>query len=139
MRGYICRVKTNSRFMMVQHPEHNLLIAMADTICKNKFVNVPGQENYRFHFAGTGEEVISTFSEHPEINLLIIHIDLPVINGIEAIRRIKQMNALLPVILLVSCINLESLRLAKNIGCNEILQTPVDEKTLKAIIMKYLP
>lgn len=125
--------------MMVEHPEHILLIAMTDTICKSKFVNAPVQENYRFLFAGTGEEVISAFKVHPEIKLLIINIDLPVINGIETIRRIRQMNTLVPVVLLVAFINLESLRLAQNIGCNEILQTPVDQKTLEAIILKYLP
>jgi CheY-like chemotaxis protein len=125
--------------MMVQHLEHILLIAMTDAICKNKLVNVLGQKNYRFLFAGTGEEVISLFAEHPEINLVIININLPVINGIETIRSIRQLDAMVPVILLVAYINLESLRLAQKIGCNEILQTPVDEKTLEAIILKYLP
>ena len=125
--------------MMVQHPENILLIAMTDTICKNELVYTLEQENYHFLFAETGEEVIRAFAEHPEINLLIININLPVINGIETIRIIRQMDALVPVILLVAFINLQSLRLAQNIGCNEILQTPVDPKTLEAIIMKYLP
>ena len=124
---------------MVQHPEHILLIAMTDAICKNKLVNIPGQKNYRFLFAGTGKEAISNFAEHPGINLVIININLPVINGIETIRRIRQLDALVPVILLVAYINLDSLRLAQHIGCNEILQTPVDEKMLEAIILKYLP
>ncbi len=124
---------------MVQHPEHILLIAMTDAICKNELINALGQQNYHFLFAGTGEEVISIFMNHPEINLLIINIDLPVINGIETVRRIKQLDAVVPVILLVAYINLESLWLAQNIGCNEILQTPLDPKTLEAIILKYLP
>ena len=124
---------------MVQHPEYILLLAMTDAICKNKLVNTLGQNKLRFLFAGTGEEVISIFTGHPEINLLLIDIDLPVINGIETIRSVRQMEATVPIILLVKRIILESLRLAQHIGCNEILQTPVEEKTLEAIIMKYLP
>jgi adenylate cyclase len=125
--------------MMVQHPEHILLLAMTDAICKNELIKVLALKNYRFLFAGTGEEVISIFAEHPEINLLLIDINLPLINGIETIRSIRQLDAVVPVILLVAYINLQSLRLAQNIGCNEILQTPVNHKTLETIIQKYLP
>ena len=124
---------------MVQHPEHILLIAMTDAICINELVTSLGQKNYRFLFAGMGEEAICMCKLHPEIELVIVDIDLPGINGIETIRRIKQMDAVVPVILLVAYIMLESLRLAQNISCNEVLQTPVDLKTLEAIILKYLP
>jgi len=124
---------------MVQHPEHILLIAMTDPICKNDLVNSLRHNNYRFLCAGTGEEAIGICVQHPKVELILIDIDLPGINGIETIRRIKQLDANVPVVLLVTYITLESLRLAQNIGCNEILQTPVDHKTLEAIILKYLP
>jgi CheY-like chemotaxis protein len=125
--------------MIVGHPKHILLIAMTDAICQNGLVKALGQENYRFLLARTGEEAIWICMQHPEIELIIIDIDLPGINGIETIRRIKQLDAAVPVILLVTYIMLVSLRLAQNIGCNEILQTPVDPKTLETIILKYLP
>ncbi|MCX6276778.1 MAG: response regulator [Bacteroidetes bacterium] len=125
--------------MIVQQEKHILLIAMTDSICKNDFVKSLRQKNYRFLFAETGEEVIGIFRERPEINLLLIDIDLPVINGIETVTKIRQLDANVPIILMVTYITLESLRLAQNIGCNEILQTPVDQKTLEAIILKYLP
>ncbi len=125
--------------MMVQHPKHILLAAMTDEVCKNELINTLGQENYRFLVAGTGEEAIGVFMHHPGIGLIVIDIDLPVINGIETIRKIRQLDAKVPVILLVTYIMLETLRLAQNIGCNEILQTPVEPKMLEAIILKYLP
>ncbi|MCX6267793.1 MAG: response regulator [Bacteroidetes bacterium] len=125
--------------MMAQHPEHILLIAMTDAISINELVTSLGQKNYRFLFAGMGEEAICMCKLHPEIELVIADIDLPGINGIETIRRIRQLDTLVPVILLATYIMLETMRLAQNIGCNEILQTPVDQKTLEAIILKYLP
>ena len=125
--------------MMVQQPEHILLLAMTDTSFKRDVVNFLEKESYRLLFAATGEEVISIFGEHPEINIILINIDLPVINGIETITKIRQLDANVPIILMVTYITLESLKLAQNIGCNEILQTPVDQMTLEAIILKYFP
>ncbi|MEI7501419.1 MAG: response regulator [Bacteroidota bacterium] len=124
--------------MMVQQSEHTILIAMTDPICKNDVVNFFRQENYRFLCAGTGEEAIGLFMQHPEVELILIDIDLPVINGIETIRRVKQLDTNVPVILLVNYLMLESLRLAQNLGCNEILQTPLSQGSLDAIFTKYL-
>ncbi|MEI6436335.1 MAG: response regulator [Bacteroidota bacterium] len=125
--------------MVVQHPKHILLIAITDSICKNDIANSLRQENYQFLFAGTSEEAIGICIQHPEVELIIIGIDLPGINGIKTVTKIRQMDANAPIILIVTYITLESLRLAQNIGCNEILQTPVDQKTLEAIILKYIP
>lgn len=125
--------------MMVQHPEHILLIAITDKICKKDVENFLQKGSHRFLFAVTGEEAIGIFTQHPEIELILIDLNLTVINGIETVTKIRQLDAIVPIILMVTRITLESLRLAKNIGCNEILQTPVDQKTLEAIILKYLP
>lgn len=124
---------------MVQRAEHVLLIAMKESIFKNDLLKFLRQQTYHFFLAGTGQEAIDLCVQHPEVELILIDIDLPVINGIKTISLIKQMDANIPVILLANYIMLETIRLAQNIGCNEILQTPVDQKALETIIMKYIP
>jgi CheY-like chemotaxis protein len=124
---------------MVQQTQHILLIAATESICKNDLLTSTRQANNSFLFAITGQEAIDVCMQHPEVELILIDIDLPVINGIETIRRIKQLDANIPVVLLVTYITLETMRLAQNIGCNEILQTPVDQNTIEAIILNYLP
>ncbi len=125
--------------MMVQHTEHICLIAMTESIFKNELLNSLRQENCRFLFAGTGEEAIGIWRQYPDVKLILIDINLPVINGIETIKVIRHVDADIPVILLVTHIMLETMRLAQNLGCNEILQTPVEPTTLETIIYKYLP
>jgi DNA-binding NtrC family response regulator len=69
----------------------------------------------------------------------MITVDISGMDGIETILAIRKQYIKIPIILLLNHVTIESVRLAQNIGCNEIIQAPVDHKTLEAIILKYLP
>lgn len=56
------------------------------------------EEGYTVHSAFTGEEALEKLAAM-EIDLVILDINLPGINGLEALRKIKEKNPALPVIL----------------------------------------
>ena len=93
---------------------------------------------YTILTAGSGEEVLSKFNEHPEISLVIITIELGGSNGFEVLRQLKSRRSVTPVFLLAAYISFESLKLASLYGCDELLQIPVRKRDLMALINKYL-
>ena len=59
---------------------------MTESVFKNDLLISLRQLNCRFLFAGTGAGATDLCRQHPEIELVIVDIDLPVINGIETIK-----------------------------------------------------
>ena len=56
------------------------------------------EEGYRIISAATGEEALSLF-ENDTPDLVILDIQMPGMNGIEVLRRMKKVNSSIPVIL----------------------------------------
>jgi CheY-like chemotaxis protein len=118
---------------------HTLLIALSESVPHTEMINSLRSSEYNLLESKTGGEILQTLCEHSEIDLILITIDISGMYGIETILAIRKQYIKIPIILLLNHVTIESVRLAQNIGCNEIIQTPVDQKTLKAIILKYLP
>jgi len=56
------------------------------------------EEGYTVHSAFSGEEALEKLAGM-EVDLVILDINMPGMNGLEALRKIKEMNPSLPVIL----------------------------------------
>lgn len=56
------------------------------------------EEGYKIHSAFSGEEALEKL-KITEIDLVILDINMPGMNGLEALRKIKEINPTLPVIL----------------------------------------
>lgn len=117
---------------------HTLLLAQKESMQDTEFLSELRQKGFNILIATSGEEAFQFCQEHSEIELILVGIDLPGRNGIETIRYIRQTNETVPVILLSQYVTLDSLRLANGIGCNEILQTPLNRGALDAIVTKYI-
>ena len=94
--------------------------------------------DYSLIHAKDGDEAIRLFqSEKP--NLILMDLRMPVMNGLEAIRAIREESPFYPPIIAVSAYTFENDRkeLMEN-GCNDFLTKPIDKELLLATIRKYL-
>lgn len=89
-------------------------------------------------YAGTGEDAIRIFSGNPSINLILMDIRLPGINGYQAMRAIKDQNPAIPVIAQTAFAMSEDNQTCLEQGFDDYIAKPINRKLLYEIIKKQL-
>ncbi|MCX6320348.1 MAG: ATP-binding protein [Bacteroidia bacterium] len=88
--------------------------------------------------AENGEQAVRFVRNTPDIDLVLMDIRMPVMDGIEATKLIKQIRPDLPIIAQTAYAFSEEKNKILSIGCDEYLAKPLDNDKLKELINKYL-
>jgi PAS domain S-box-containing protein len=88
--------------------------------------------------AKNGLEAISLFKKNPDINLVLMDIQLPQLNGLEATRIMKSINKDIPIIAQTAFTLDDEKSRCLEAGCDDFLSKPIDAKELLSTIAKYL-
>ena len=92
---------------------------------------------YKLVEANNGKEAVEIVRENPLINLVLMDIKMPIMNGYDAMKEIKAMRADLPVIALSAFAMESDKETALASGFNSYLSKPIDKKILFDLIEKY--
>jgi hypothetical protein len=87
--------------------------------------------------ARTGIEAVEILRNNPDIDLILMDIQMPELNGDEATQQIRQFNKEVIIIAqtgIVKATNKESVIAA---GCNDYLSKPIKREVLNTLIQKY--
>jgi len=87
-------------------------------------------ENANTIWARNGEESIEKFKENENIDLILMDLRMPVMDGYEATRRIRQLSENLPIIALTAYTESESVEKAKSKGFDDYLEKPIKRAEL---------
>ncbi len=79
-----------------------------------------------------------TCAAHPEIDLVLMDLKMPEMDGYEATRQIKSRKPDLPVLALTAYGLVKDRERAMAAGCDEVVTKPVDKKLLMHSIKKFL-
>lgn len=94
------------------------------------------EEGYAVHSAFTGHEGLAKL-EKMQVDLVILDINMPGMNGLEALRRIKEINPALPVIL---CSAYQEFKQdLSSWASDEYLVKSANLEELKATVRRLLP
>lgn len=88
--------------------------------------------------AKDGLEAVELCKNNSEIELVLMDIKMPKMDGHEATRKIKDFRPNLPIIAQTAYSSLEEKEKAFLAGCNDFISKPITKDTLKAIINNYL-
>ena len=92
--------------------------------------------------AATGAEAVEQVRQHPELDLILMDIMMPVMDGYEAARRIRKLadpvHANKPIIAMTANAFEEDVKAALAAGMNEHLSKPIRIELLYEIMKKYL-
>ena len=87
--------------------------------------------------ANTGIKAIDQVKKHPEIDLVLMDLKMPEMDGFEATRQIKLLRAKLPVIAQTAHSFPEEREKAEQAGCDDYLSKPIKRIALSETIHKF--
>ncbi len=87
--------------------------------------------------AKNGKEAVTICQENENINMVLMDIKMPIMDGYDATKYIKKMRPDLPIIAQTAYSIEEDVQKALDAGCDDFVSKPVDRKILKPILQKY--
>lgn len=96
------------------------------------------RHDYNIVHAEHGQKAVEIFESGREVDLIIMDIKMPVMDGYEATRIIKKINPDIPIIAQTAFAFDSDREKALSAGCDDYLAKPVKSETLLAMIEKYI-
>jgi two-component system, cell cycle response regulator DivK len=94
--------------------------------------------NCRLLFAADGNQAVALCISHPEIDLVLMDLKLPLLSGYEATRQIRAFNPDVPIIAQTAYALSGDNEKALAAGCNNYITKPIKKEELLAKIGLYL-
>lgn len=95
------------------------------------------KDYYQLIFAHNGREAVDIVRTE-KVDLVLMDLKMPVMNGIEATRKIREFNSTLPIVVLTAYAFDQDRNRVKEAGCNAFLAKPVHHKELLETIARFL-
>ena len=89
-------------------------------------------------FATDGHQAVEMVRDHPEINLVLMDIQMPIMNGYEATKKIKHFRPELTVIAQTAYAFTKDRDLCFEAGCDAYLAKPIQPKELLDRVAEFM-
>ena len=91
-------------------------------------------------WAKNGEEIVALFKEYgKEAKAILMDIKMPVMNGLDATKIIREENKEIPIIMQTAYAFSSDKENARNAGASEVLVKPITLSILRGTLTKYFP
>ncbi len=81
-----------------------------------------------------GLDAINTFIKHGSISLVIMDVKMPIMSGIDASIKIKELAPDVPIIIQSAYVSPEDIKIAEDAGCEYFIPKPIDADRLISTI-----
>jgi len=122
--------------MLTAQNDKKKILIVEDNEDLRELLNLQLNVNYRVFEATNGQEAIEIL-ETTEIDLILMDISMPVLDGLEATRLIRKNNKIMPIVI-CSAHNNTHHEEAFSIGCNDFIVKPIKTELLMATIERHL-
>jgi adenylate cyclase len=112
-------------------PDFELLI-------KQRFRRQIRDEEFEFRFAHHGEEALTALSAEPDIELMLLDINMPVMDGLTLLDELRERQLPVQAIIVSAYGDMTNLRTAMNRGAFDFVTKPVDLSDLEITVRKAL-
>ena len=103
-----------------------------EVLLKQRFRREIRANEYAFRFARHGEEALAALAEDPEIELLLLDINMPVMDGLTLLSELQHRQIPVRAIIVSAYGDMANIRTAMNRGAFDFVTKPVDFDQLKA-------
>ena len=88
--------------------------------------------------AENGLLAVEFCKNHKDLDLILMDIQMPVMDGFEATRRIKKKFPNLPIIAQTAYTSKENQDMAKAVGCTDFISKPVHKERIADVMSRYI-
>jgi CheY-like chemotaxis protein len=114
-----------------------ILITDDDRRCREALREIVEPEGFRTLLASSGEEALDIVREEP-VHLLLLDLHLPRLTGLETIQLVRQVNAVLPWILVTGDADEHVLRQACQARAYSVIPKPVSKHVVLYTVVRAL-
>jgi adenylate cyclase len=109
-----------------------------ELLIKQKFRRKIRENIYEFVFALNGEDALQKISEHPDLDVILSDINMPVMDGLSLLSRLPEANPMVKAVMVSAYGDLPNIRVAMNRGAFDFVFKPVDFEDLDLTVEKTL-
>jgi phosphoserine phosphatase RsbU/P len=110
-----------------------------EPLIRQKFRRQIRNEEYNFVFAHNGLEALSKLIEHPDIGVILSDINMPEMDGLTLLLKLKELkNPSLKTVVVSAYGDMENIRTAMNRGAFDFLTKPINFEDLEITINKTM-
>src|SRR5476651_1208534 len=109
-----------------------------ELLVKQKFRRKIRENIYEFIFAHNGEEALIKVSEHPDLDIILSDINMPVMDGLTLLSRLPEANPMLKAVVVSAYGDMQNIRTAMNRGAFDFIMKPVDFDDLDLTMEKTI-
>jgi two-component system chemotaxis response regulator CheY len=115
----------------------SILITDDDRGVREALAEIVESRGFRPHRATCGEEALEIVQAEP-VHLALIDMHMPGLTGLETLQLVRQVNALLPAILITADATLELMRQAFNAHFYSVIPKPVNKNVVLSTVVRAL-
>jgi adenylate cyclase len=109
-----------------------------EILVKQKFRKKIRENAYEFVFAQNGVEALEMVREHPDLDIILSDINMPVMDGLTLLTHLPQANPLLQAVVVSAYGDMQNIRTAMNRGAFDFICKPVDFQDLDVTMQKTI-
>ena len=88
--------------------------------------------------AENGKEAVETYIKNPDINIILMDIKMPVMDGFEATKKIKEINPDVPIIIQTAFTSDREKNIAFELGCDGYISKPIKINEFRDLLGHHL-
>src|SRR5256884_5457754 len=96
------------------------------------------ENEFTFRFVRHGEEALAALAAEPDIDLILLDINMPVMDGLTLLARLREQQSGVRAIIVSAYGDMTNLRTAMNRGAFDFVTKPVDLSDLEITIRKTI-
>jgi adenylate cyclase len=109
-----------------------------ELLVKQKFRRKIRENVYEFVFAQNGEEALERVKEHPDLDIILSDINMPVMDGLTLLSRLPEANPMVKAVVVSAYGDMQNIRTAMNRGAFDFVCKPVDFEDLDVTMEKTI-
>src|SRR6266852_1891153 len=109
-----------------------------EVLIRQRFRRQIRAQEFAFRFAHHGEEALAVMAEEPDVELLLLDINMPVMDGLTLLGELRERQSEVRAIIVSAYGDMTNLRTAMNRGAFDFVTKPVDLNDLEITIRKTL-